>query len=138
MKRPFLYGFRGKAAWRVNRVIFGSALIIYLYMKINETSWSAAIARQVPLPWKLLVLFIFLSSVSYAFWRMGRHISNPELPLSNRVWLLLPLLMAFGFAIISADCETLFLCGGILWMPIGWGFGRYFRWKRLQRGLART
>lgn len=94
-KLPFMYGLRGKAAWRFNRVVLSVALIIFLYFKVNEARLSVMIAEEVSLGWKWGGLFAMLASVGYGFWRMGRRIHNPALRQSPRVWLVLPVAAAF-------------------------------------------
>jgi hypothetical protein len=132
-KLPFLYGLRGKAAWRLNRVIACVALIIFLYLKVNDARFSIAIAKEVPLGWKWGGLLAMLGSLAYGYWRMGRHIQNPTLPRSKPAWLLLPVAAAFTFSIVTADQQTLFNWGTILWVLVGSGIGRYFRRKRVRR-----
>ncbi len=137
-KLPFLYGFRGKAAWRLNRVIASIALIMLLYLKVNEWRFSMASAKEVPLGWKWGGLLVMLVSAAYGYWRMGRHIPHPTLLRSNRAWLLLPVVGAFVFAIITADQPTLFNWGTILLVLVVSGIGRYFRWERVhgRRGVS--
>ena len=128
-----MYGLRGKAAWRLNRVIASVAFIIFLYLKVNDARFSMAIAKKVPLGWKWGGLLAMLASLAYGYWRMGRHIQKPALPPSKRAWLLLTTVAAFAFAIVTADQKTLFNWGTILWVLVGSGIGRYFRRKRKRR-----
>jgi hypothetical protein len=130
MSRPFLYGFRGKAAWRVSRLIVCVSLIIFLFLKTNELHLSVVIANKVPLVWKWVSLIALQASVAYSLclhWRhYWRHNENTNLPRGNRGWLLLPVVPAFVFAIITADQRTLFNVGGIMWVLIGYAVNRYY------------
>jgi len=52
MKKPFLYGFQGKARWKTNKVFFCAGLIIFFYIEIGKLKWSIELAKQVPFIWK--------------------------------------------------------------------------------------
>ncbi len=136
MQKPFLSGFRGQAAWRVNRIIAFIALVIFLYLKTNEVQFSLAIGKEVPLVWKWVGLFILLASLAYSFWRMGRHIVDPTLHRSKRVWLLLPVIPAFSFAIITGDEHTLSYWGTISWVLVAYGIYYYYGLRRKHKHVS--
>lgn len=116
MKRPFLYGFRGKSARRLNLVIVFGGLVAFLYLKTGEADRSAAIAKNVSVYWKWLVFFAFWAVGAYTSLRMRPRILSRKTSQMHPGWLVLEVLLAFLFAVVAADKPSLFYCGTLLWV----------------------
>jgi ABC-type uncharacterized transport system permease subunit len=107
-KKPFLYGLRGKARWRKNRVFLSALFIAWIYVDIGKTQWSLEVARAVPLLWKGIAMVVMFASICYSAWRVNRRILDTALPPLHSAWLLWNVVAAFVFAVVSADQRVLF------------------------------
>jgi len=108
IKKPFTYGFRGKARWRTNRVFFCTAVIVFFYIEIGKVKWSIEVANHIPLWVKYIVFATMFVCLWYSGVKIQRRVVDPSLPLPRFSWFLLNGLIVFMFAIISADRRLLF------------------------------
>ena len=140
LKKSFLYGFRGKSAWKLNRAILVGVLIMFAYLRVGRSDWSNHIAGIVPVGFKYLALIAMLAVSAYTSRQIDRGIVDRALPRMNPVWLVVEVIGLFAFAIISADKQTLFNLGTLLWAAIPFGTERYYsrKWKRVQRTRTGT
>jgi hypothetical protein len=133
MKKFFLDGLRSKADWQFNGVILGGVLITFAYLKVGRADWSRRLAVDVSFGWKCFVLILVLVVSAYTCREILRGIVDRSLPRMNPAWLLFECMLLFLFAILSADRQTLFNVGTLLWAGTIFGTARYYR-QSLKRG----
>lgn len=141
VKKNFLHGFCGKADWKLNGVILVGVLIMFTYLRIGRADWSKQIAADVSSLWKYFVLLLMLVVSAYTCRLIYRGLTDRTLPRMNPVWLGFEITILFIFALISADKQTLFNVGTLLWAAILFGMERYYSRAmrtRVNRGTART
>src|SRR6185312_2217781 len=105
MKKPFLHGLKGKAHWRLNRVIFSCFLFMVLYEKIGFAQWSIHVADGLPNWSKYLALMLTLFSVGYMVWRIqkGAFDNTNTYPKISKWWFAWNGVILISFAVISAN-----------------------------------
>ncbi len=92
------------------------------------------LAKSVPLAWKVLTLLAMFGTVCYVDWRIARRTFDVALPRLERGWLVWLAIVAFAFAVITADERTLFSGGTVGCLIFLWASGRYYR--RKHEGLS--
>ena len=120
-KKPFLYGFRGKAVWKVNRVFMAAFAVVAVYLYLGRLSVCIAIASQIPDVPKWVLGAALLACVWYCDRRIAQRVRDPALPGIPSAWFTLLGILALLFAVATADSRTffriyncgltLFLCG---------------------------
>jgi hypothetical protein len=112
MKKTFFHEFRG---WRKRRVFIYAFLIAISYYEIGRLSWVIEVAKKVPFFWKCFVFFILFLSIWYSSWRIQRRVLDSSLPLVSSAWIFRDGIIAFAFAIVSADMRVFFdVCTGLI------------------------
>ena len=129
VKKTFLDGLRGKAAWRLNRAILVGVLIMFAYLRVGRLDWTSRLAANVPLGWKYVALILMLAISAYTCRQIYCGIVDRTLPRMNPGWLVIEVVALFIFAGISADKQTLFNLGTLLWVAILFGTARFYSRK---------
>ncbi|HZL14225.1 MAG TPA: hypothetical protein VFC85_08790 [Verrucomicrobiae bacterium] len=134
MKKPFLYGFQGKARWKTNRVFLVCFAIMFLFDQIGKLKWCIEVAGKIPFFWKCFALatmtvciFIYSSKIySRAIYRRthGVTLLKPHI-----AWFIMILVAGFTFAIISADYRIFFNISTALLILSCFAFDYYYRRK---------
>lgn len=128
-KRNLVHEFRSKAHRRLNTVVLVSWLIMVIYDRVGETAVSIEVAKSVPLVFKYLVLLAMFATVWYAEWRIQRRTFDLTLPRIETGWLVWLAIVAFGFAVVSADKRILFWIGTFAWVSFLWISEWYYKRK---------
>ena len=127
--KRLLHEVRSKAHRRLNTVALVCVLIMVLYDKVGKTAWSIELARSVPMLWKVLTFLAMFATIWYVTCRADRRVLDLSLPALDRRWLIWLAIVAFTFAIISADSRILFNIGTISYLVFAWIEYRYYRRK---------
>src|SRR6266545_1834755 len=128
-KKKLVHEFRSKAHRRLNTVVLVSFLIMVLYNRVGKAAVSIEIAKSVPMVWKYLTLVAMFGTIWYVNWRIERRTFDLSLRRLESGWLVWLAVVAFGFAIISADERTLFYVGTFSCLIFFWISDRYYRRK---------
>jgi uncharacterized membrane protein YhaH (DUF805 family) len=128
-KKRVLHEVRSKAHRRLITVVLVCFLIMVLYEKVGKAAWSIDLAGSVPMLWKVLAFLAMFATIWYVTCRIDRRGFDPSLPALNKRWLVWLVIVAFTFAIISADARILFHAGTFSCLVFGWIEYRYYRWK---------
>lgn len=136
VQREVVHEFRSKAHRRLNTVVLVSSLIMVLYNRIGRATASIEVAKGVPIVWKCLTLLAMFATIWYVNWRIERRTFDLSLRQLEIGWLVWLAIVAFGFAVISADERTLFYIGTFTSLIFLWISGRYYKRKheRLEHG----
>jgi len=129
-KKKLVHEFRSKAHRRLNTVVLVSFLIMVLYTRIGWATLSIEVAKGIPMVWKCLTLLAMFGTIWYANWRIERRTFDESLRRLESGWLVWLAVVAFGFAVISADERTLFHTGTFACLIFLWISGRYYKRKR--------
>ena len=127
--KRLLHEVRSKVHRRLNIVVLVCFLIMVLYDKVGKTAWSIELARSVPVLWKVLTFLAMFATIWYVTCRVDRRGLDPSLPVLDRRWLTWLAIVAFTFAIISADARIFFNIGTFSCLVFAWIEYRYYRWK---------
>jgi hypothetical protein len=130
MKKPFLQEFRGKARWRKHRVFISAFLIMFLYDQIGKVNWCFGIAEKIPFGWKCFTFLVLFSLIWYADWKIYRRVLDTTRPPPHAFFFVLIGVVAFAFAIITADQRAFFNGCTLLWIFLLYANERYFWHKR--------
>ena len=135
MKKPFLYGLRGKAQWRMNWFVLCYFVFFLIYFRIGNKSWIIETAKDVPLLWKCLVFVALFASIWYADRRINNCGFDRTLPRLKPGWILWIPFIALTFAIVTADTRTLFYVGTLVSAIYCWASHKYFKrkWDKLNK-----
>ena len=128
-KKKLVHEFRSKAHRRLNTVVLVCFLIMVLYNRIGRAAVSIEVAKSVPIVWKCLTLLAMFATIWYVNWRIERRTFDVALPRLERGWLVWLAIVAFGFAVVSADERTLFYTGTFSCLIFFWVSDRYYRRK---------
>lgn len=129
LKKPFLYGLRGKARRRKNLVFLCAFFVAVIYIEVGELNWSIEVASEVQSFWKYIVFLLMIASFWYSDWRIHRRVIDPTLPPLSLPWYLWDGIIAFAFAVVSADQRVLFHVCTIVTILFLCGSERYYRRK---------
>jgi hypothetical protein len=129
-KGKLVHEFRSKAHRRLNTVVLVSFIIMVLYNRVGTARVSIAVARCVPIAWKWLTLLAMFITIWYVNWRIERRTFDVGLKRLESGWLAWLAIIAFGFAVVSADERTLFYIGTFGCLIFLWLSDRYYRRKR--------
>jgi hypothetical protein len=139
-RKRLVHEVRSKAHRRLHTVIWVSALIMFIYIRVGEAARSIELATDVPLVWKCLMFLTLLGMIWYLKWRMWRRTFEPSCPRFDRSWFFWLAAVAFSFAVISADVPALFYGGTLSCLVflrvMDWYYGR--KLERLKRHEAHT
>jgi len=128
-KKRLFHELRSKAHRRLNTVVLVCFLIMVLYVKVGKVAWSIEVAGSVPMLWKILTFLAMLVTLWYVTWRIERRVFDHSLPALEKAWVAWLAVIAFGFAVVSADVRTLFHVGTFSCLIFCWISGRYYRRK---------
>jgi hypothetical protein len=105
---------RLEARARPNVVYFCCYLVLFAYFGIGQLSLVRAIATDIPLIWKCVLLAAMFASIWYSDWRINRRVLDPKRPRLPRLWLMWVGTVSFIFAIVCADKPLLFFPSSVL------------------------
>ena len=128
-KNKLAHEFRSKAHRRLNAVVLVSFLIMALYNRIGKAAMSMEMAKSVPMVWKCLTLVALFGTIWYVNWRIESRTFDLSFRPLESAWLVWFAIVAFGFAVISADERTLFYIGTFSCLIFLWISDRYYRRK---------
>jgi hypothetical protein len=126
LKKRFLDGFRGKAALRLNIAILLGVVVVSIFLRVGRSDWSKRTGAEVPLVWKYVALFALLVIQVFNCRQIYRGIWDRVSPRLNPVWMVFEAIIFFIFAVISADQQTLFNIGCLLWAAAVFLTKRYY------------
>jgi hypothetical protein len=126
MNQSLANSFRGRARWKKWRVIGSGICIMVVYMNLGRIHWSIRMAEAVSLNWKWAWLVSLNVSLGYSFWRIYRRALDRNLPPLQTAWIAWDALMAFSFAIVTADIRPFFYVGTFLWIALDYFTRQYF------------
>jgi hypothetical protein len=127
--KKVVHEFRSKAHRRFNMVVLVSFLIMVVYMRIGRSATSIWVAKDVPIFWKYLTFFLLFVTIWYVNWRIMRRTFDLSLPKLNSSWLAWLAIVAFLFAVVTADARTLFYVGTSSCLIFLWISDRYYKPK---------
>ena len=119
-----------KLPFKVLRVWLVCALIVLFYESIGYIAWSIKLASSVPMLWKILTLLVMFTTIWCIFHQIDRRHLDRSLPAFDKRWFMWLVLVAYTFAIISADNRILFHVGTCSWIVFAWAEMKYYRWKK--------
>jgi len=128
-KKRLVHEVRSKAHRRLNTVVLVCFLIMVLYNRVGRVAVSIEAAKSVPMLWKRLTLLALFATIWYVNWRIERRTFDVSLRRLESGWVVLLAVVAFGFAIVSADERTLFYVGTFSCLIFLWISDRYYRRK---------
>lgn len=128
-KKRLIHEVRSKAHRRLNTVVLVCFVIMVLYQNVGKTALSLEVAKVVPMPWKVVALLAMFATIWYVHWRIERRTFNHSLRALERGWVVWLFVVAFGFAVISADLRTLFHVGTLWCLLFLWVSDRYYKRK---------
>jgi uncharacterized membrane protein YhaH (DUF805 family) len=128
-KKRLLHEVRSKAHRRMNLVVLVCFLIMVLYEKVGKPAWSVDVANSVPMLWKCLTFLTMFATIWYVNWRIERRVFDLSLPAPKTGWIVWLVLIAFAFAVVSADVRTLFHVGTYSCLIFCLISDRYYRRK---------
>ncbi len=137
-KNRLLHEVRNTAHRRLNIVCLVCFLIMVFYVEVGRRALSIEVAKSVPMLWKCLTFLAMFATVWYVDWRIQRRTSELLLPALEAGWLVWLALVAFTFAVVSADVRALFHVGTFSCLSFLWLFERYYRRKRERLGEHET
>jgi len=111
------------------RVWLVCTLIMAFYEIVGQTVWSIKMASSVPMPWKILTLLLMFTMVWYIFRQIDKRHLDRSLRSLDKRWFIWLVLVAYTFAVISADYRILFHIGTCSWIAFMWIEMRYYRRK---------
>jgi hypothetical protein len=79
--------------------------------------------------WKCLTFLAMFATIWYVDWRIARRAFDLALPALEKGWGAWLVLVAFAFAVVSADVRTLFHVGTFSCLIFCWISDRYYRRK---------
>jgi len=113
----------------MNTVVLVCFLIMVLYLRVGKAALSIEVAKCAPMVWKCLTLLAMFATIWYVDWRIYRRVFDLSLPKLEAGWVLWLAVVAFTFAVISADARVLFYVGTFSCMAFWWLSERYYRRK---------
>ncbi len=128
-KQKLVHEFHSKAHRRLNTVCLVSFLIMVAYVEVGKRALSIDVAKSVPMLWKCLVFLAMFATLWYADWRIHRRVFDLSLPALEPGWFVWLAVIAFSFAVVSADVRVLFHVGTFSCLIFFWVSGRYHRRK---------
>lgn len=128
-KKRLVHEVRSKAHRRLNTVVLVCFLIMVLYTRVGETALSIEVAKGVPMLWKCLTFLAMFGTIWYVNWRIERRTFDRSLRRLERGWVVWLFVVAFGFAVVSADVRTLFYVGTFSCLIFLWILDRYYKRK---------
>jgi uncharacterized membrane protein YhaH (DUF805 family) len=128
-KKRLLHELSSKAHRRLNVVCLVSFVIIFLYEEAGKRALSVQVAHSVPMVWKCLTFLAMFATLWYADWRIQRRVFDLSLPALEPGWFVWLALVAFSFAVVSADARILFYLGGLSCLIYFWVSDKYYTWK---------
>jgi uncharacterized membrane protein len=128
-KKGLLHEVRSKAHRRLNTVVLVCFAIMVLYEKVGKTAWSIEVAKSVPMLCKCLAFLAMFATIWFVTWRIERRVFAISLPAIEKAWIVWLVVIAFGFAVVSADVRTLFHVGTFSCLIFCWISDRYYRRK---------
>jgi len=128
-KKKMVHEFRSKAHRRLNAVVLVCFFIMAGYMRLGYARPVIEIAKTVPTFWKCLTFLTMFSTLWYVNWRIESRTFDLTLPRLERGWVVWLFIIAFGFAVVSANLRTLFYGGTFSCLVFCWISDRYYRRK---------
>src|ERR1039458_8900956 len=128
-KKRLLHEVRSKAHRRLNAVVLVCFLIMVLYENVGKAAWGIEVARSVPMFGKVLAGLAVFAPIWYVTWRIERRVFDVSLPALEKAWTAILAVVAFGFAVVSADVRILFHIGTFSCLIFCWISERYYRRK---------
>lgn len=114
MKKPFLYGFHGKARWKSNKVFFCSGLMVFAYIEVGKIQLIITIASMIPFWVKCAIFVVMFILLGYSGWRIQKRVLSPSFPPPKPTIIFMAIAIAFIFALVSADRRVFFdICTSI-------------------------
>jgi len=129
MKKWLQREVRSKAHSRLNLVCLCSLLVMVLYVEVGKRTFSIEVAKSVPLLWKVLTFLVMFATLWYVDWRIQRRVFDLSVPALGSGWLVWLALVAFTFAVVSADVRLLFHIGTFFCLIFFWISNRYYERK---------
>ena len=110
-KKRLVHEVRSKAHRRLNTVCLVSLLIMVVYVEVGKRALSIEVGKSVPMLWKCLTFLVMFATLWYADWRIQRRVFDLSLPALGTGWVVWLAVVAFTFAVVSADVRVLFHVG---------------------------
>ena len=127
--KKLVHESRSKAHRRLNTVVLVCFLIMVLYNQVGKAAASVEVAKSVAMIWKCLAMLAMFATICYVDWRIERRTFDLSLSRVENGWIVLLAVVAFGFAVVTADERTLFYIGTFSSLILLWISDRYYKRK---------